>query len=438
MLKTTSMLVISMAIHYISSRRTFFKIAGLGAVLPIVPSAMNVFPDSHPEPVPRNKLMVTDIKVYVVKVNQRGNWYFIELITNKGLSGFGEASHAFGNYGSLADEGNKALQTEIAYFFELIKGESPFNIEQFRQRGWNRAVLCKISGTAFSGIEQALWDLKGKALGLPVYELLGGKLRNTVKVYANINRANNDKENSGHRSVANFQRNAEEALKNGFKAVKLAPFDEMAPLPSSPARLKTDIDYAANCIQTIRQTIGNEIDLLIDVHSHLNRDLAIEIAKRLETYNLYWFEEPIDPERFVQETKDIKDNIKQNLAGGEAIFGIKGFAPLLQSNALHIIMPDVKHCGGLQELKNIAAIADASGQVRVAPHNPSGPVSTAVSAHLCANIPNFAILEFAYGEVPWRAQLLNPPEQFVNGNIVVNDDPGFGFTLNKKLIETLI
>lgn len=418
-----------------SSRRSFLKMAGLGAAMPLVPSVMTVFSQSHTESSFGNKLLVTKIKVYKVKVNQRGSWYFIELITDKGLSGFGEASHAFGG---LSVEGDKALNKELSHFFELVKGQSPFNIEQFRQRGWNRATQSKISGTAFSGIEQALWDLKGKALGVPVYELLGGKLRDTVKVYANINRANNDKENSGHRSVANFQRNAEEAIKNGFKALKLAPFDEMAPLTSSPSKLKGDIDYAVNCIQTIRQTIGNDIELLIDVHSHLNRDLAIETAKRIEPYNLYWFEEPVNPEKFVQETKEIKDNIRQNLAGGEAIFGVEGFAPLLKTNALSIIMPDIKHCGGLQELKNIASLANALGGVSVAPHNPSGPVATAASAHLCANIPNFSILELAYGEVPWRAELLSSPEQFVNGTIVINDAPGFGFTLNKKLIATLI
>lgn len=407
----------------------------MGAVVPLVPSAMTTLPDSNWGLTFGNKLLVTKIKVHRVKVNQRGSWYFVELISDKGLSGFGEASHAFGGF---SGEGDKSLHAALSYFFELVKGESPFNIEQFRQRGWNRAIQSKISGTAFSGIEQALWDLKGKALSVPVYELLGGKLRDTVKVYANINRANNDKENSGHRSVANFQRNAEEAMKNGFKAVKLAPFDEMAPLTSSVSKLKADIDYAVNCIETIRQTIGNDVQLLIDVHSHLNRDLAIETAKRLEPYNLYWFEEPVNPEKFVQQTKEIKDNITQNLAGGESIFGVEGFAPLLKENALSIIMPDVKHCGGLQELKNIASIATALGGVSVAPHNPSGPVATAASAHLCANIPNFSILELAHGEVPWRAQLLSPPEQFVNGNIVVSDNPGFGFTLNKKLMETLI
>jgi galactonate dehydratase len=280
--------------------------------------------------------------------------------------------------------------------------------------------------------------LKGKALGVPVYDLLGGKLRNEIRVYANINRANNEKEDSGRRSVANFQHNAEEALKNGFTAVKLAPFDEMKPLPSTPAQIEEDINYAVSTIETIRKTIGNNVDLLIDVHSHLNRDLAIETAKRIESSHLYWFEEPVNPERFQQDTKSIKENINQMLAGGESIFGVKGFTPLLNNNALGIIMPDVKHCGGLQELKKIAEFANAAGSIRVAPHNPSGPVSTAVSAHLCANIPNFAILEFAYGEVPWRAQIIQPEERFVNGNIILNDKPGLGADLNKKAINTHI
>ena len=420
-------------------RRNFIKKLGLASILPFAIStnvmSLSGLTETIASEDKHSKLTISGIKVYVVKVNERGNWYFIELITNKGLSGFGEASHAFGNYGTHFDEGDKALRAEIAALYELIKGESPLNIAQFHQRAWSRAVLGKIQATAFSGVEQALWDLKGKALGVPVYDLLGGKLRDKVKVYANINRANNDKGDNGRRSVANFQRNAEEAIRNGFKAVKLAPFDEMKPLPSNPQQIAADIDYAVSTIETIRQTIGTDIDLLIDVHSHLNRQLAIETAKRIEPTKLFWFEEPVNPEAFQEDTKSIKENIRQTLAGGESIFGVKGFAPLLTENAIGIIMPDVKHCGGVQELKNIATLADAAGGIRVAPHNPSGPVSTAVSAHICANIPNFAILEFAYGEVPWRAQVIAPEERFVDGYIVLNDKPGFGANLNKNIVN---
>lgn len=417
-------------------RRHFLKQLALAGTLPFLPTIPTFGYKNNKAS--NTQLTISSIKVYLVKVNQRGNWYFIELLTDKGLSGYGEASHAFGGSGAQYNAGEKALQNEIAYFFNLIKGESPLNIAQFLERGWSRASQGKIAATAFSGIEQALWDLKGKALGVPVYDLLGGKLRNEIRVYANINRANNDKEENGHRSVVNFQRNAEEALKNGFTAVKLAPFDEMKALPSTPEQIEKDIAYAVSTVESIRKTIGNQVDLLIDVHSHLNRDLAIQVAKQLEPANLFWFEEPVSPEKFPQDMKAIKENIKQNLAGGESIFGVSGFTPLLQNKGISTIMPDVKHCGGIQELKNIAQYANSSGGIHVAPHNPSGPISTAASAHLCANIPNFSILEFAFGEVPWRAEVLSPAEHFVNGHIVLSDRPGFGADLNKKVVNQQI
>lgn len=155
-----------------------------------------------------------------------------------------------------------------------------------------------------------------------MYELLGGKLRNELKVYANINRATNERDANGRRLIPAFQANAEQALKSGFKAVKLAPFDDMKPLKTSDQRqIGEDIDYAVNCIEAVRNTIGPETDLLIDVHSHLNRELAISTAKRLEKANLYWFEEPIDPQQFPAETREITEAIQQTSAGGNPFSG---------------------------------------------------------------------------------------------------------------------
>nr|WP_295934389.1 mandelate racemase/muconate lactonizing enzyme family protein [uncultured Dyadobacter sp.] len=380
------------------------------------------------------KLLVTDLRIHEVKVNQRGNWHFVELLTNKGLTGLGEASHGFS---AAVKDGGKQLRTELATLFQLVKGESPFAVEQYRQRGFQDAFgRGKIAITAFSAIEHALWDLKGKALGVPVYELLGGKLRNELKVYANINRATNERDANGRRLIPAFQANAERALKSGFKAVKLAPFDDMKPLKTSDQRrIAEDIDYAVTCIEAVRSTIGPETDLLIDVHSHLNKDLAISTAKRLEKANLYWFEEPIDPQQFPAETREITEAIQQTSAGGESIFGRQGFAGLIANRALDVIMPDVKHCGGIQELRFIAAQAETAGNMAIAPHNPSGPVSTAASVQVCASIPNFSILEYAYGEVPWRAELLSPAEHFENGHIRIPDQPGLGHKLNESVLK---
>lgn len=376
--------------------------------------------------------VISAIKVHEVKVNQRGNWYLIELKTNKGLTGIGEASHGF----ALKD-GPSVLLSEIKHYFELIKGSPLLAVGQFRQHGLPRAVeKGKTSATAFSGVEQALWDLAGKSLNVPVYALLGGKLHEKLKVYANINRATNERDTGGKRKISSFQKNAEEALKQGFKAVKLAPFDEMSALnKSNPQQIKTDIDYAISCIEAVRSTIGPSKDLLIDVHSHLDKTLAVDTAKRLEESNLYWYEEAIDPAKFPAETKYITDQIGQRSAGGEAIFGRKGFAELIANRALDVIMPDVKHCGGIQELRFIAAMAEAADGISVAPHNPSGPVATAASVQVCASIPNFSILEYAHGEVPWRADLLSPAERFVDGYIHVPDAPGLGHSLNKAVLD---
>lgn len=402
-------------------RREFFRTSGL---LPLT-----ILPDFAAADV---KLTITAIQVHVVKVNARGNWYFVELKTNKGISGLGEASHGF-----TLKEGDAQLLAEIKILFELVKGESPFAVEQFRQRGLQKSMAKgKTAVTAFSAIEHALWDLNGKALGVPVYNLLGGKLRDKLKVYANINRATNERDANGRRMIPAFQKNAEEALKSGFKAVKLAPFDDMKPLASSNQKqIEDDIDYAVSCIEAVRKTIGKETDLLIDVHSHLNKDLAISTAKRLESSNLYWFEEAIDPEKYPLETKAITDAISQGSAGGESIIGLEGFNKIITEKALDIIMPDVKHCGGIQELRFIAAHAEAAGNITMAPHNPSGPVSTAASVQVCATIPNFSILEYAFGEVPWRADLLSPAERFENGYIGVPDTPGLGHTLNYDLLK---
>lgn len=375
--------------------------------------------------------VVTQLSVHVVKVNQRGNWVFVELKNREGLSGFGEASH--GETGNTSN-GQLNVQQEISFFFGLIKNKSSFSIEEYRQAGWSRARQSRVSSTAFSAIEQALWDLNGKTLGVPVHQLLGGKVRNRIKVYANINRATNERDTNGRRPASAFQKNAEQALKQGFKAIKMAPFDEMKPLPSTPEQIKADIDHAISCLEAVRRTIGGEIDLLTDVHSHLNEQLGIDVAKRVEPLNLYWFEEPVNPGKYPEATKIITDSTAIPTAGGESIFGREGFSGLISTKALDIIMPDAKHCGGLLELKYITALAETEGIV-VAPHNPSGPIATAASIQTVATITNFAILELAHGEVQWRSDLVTPPEQFEDGHITVPDRPGFGYDLNREVLS---
>lgn len=171
---------------------------------------------------------------------------------------------------------------------------------------------------------------------------------------------------------------------------------------------------------------------MVDCHSFFDVELAVRVANRLAPQRLRWYEEPVSPEN-IDDSLAIGRRIEQPMAGGELLFGLSGFAPLVRRRVFDVIMPDVKHCGGLLELTRIAAVAAEEG-IAVAPHNPSGPVSMAASVHASAGAPNINFLELQYGEVTWRSDVLLPPERFVDGTIEIPDRPGFGMALNDSVI----
>ncbi len=379
-------------------------------------------------PPPRPNVRITGLETVTVQVNRRGNWLFVRLQTDKGLTGLGEASQGSG-FTQASGQADQAMQSALAQYFEMLRDLSPFDVEMYRQRGREKARTGGLlQATAFSALEQAMWDLAGKALGVPVYLLLGGKLRMDLPVYANINRATND-----DRSPEGFASNAAKAVSQGFRAIKAAPFDDFPKLTAPPAELEKFAALGIARVEAMRKAIGPDRDLLIDVHSHFDRKLAVEVARRLEPQFLYWYEEPVPPEN-LEDTGAIRKAVRQRMAGGETLFGIEGFSPLCRSQALDVIMPDVKHCGGIQEMRKIAAVAEVDA-VQISPHNPSGPVGTAASVQLCAALSNFVILEYAWGEVPWRREILSPPEDFANGRIHVPDGPGFGVELDEKAVK---
>ncbi len=363
-------------------------------------------------------LKITGMRVFLVNATARTKWIFLRLTTNNGLTGLGEASDGFG--GKLTASDAARIQSTLGEFFELVRGKSPFEIEAYRQRGRATAIDGALPvRTAFSAIEQAQWDLVGKALGAPVYDLFGGKLRETIPFYANINRV------TTQRTPESFAAFARQATSEGFTSMKAAPFDGF------PKEVSAEQGIA--CVEAIRRAIGPKLNLMIDCHSHFDVKQAIDIARILELQNLTWYEEPVPPQR-TEDTMKIHAAVKQPMAGGEVLFGMEGFAPLCRNHAVNVIMPDVKHCGGLTEGRKIAAMAELEG-LTVAPHNPSGPVATAASIQWCANLSNFMILEHQWNEVPWRGDLVNPPERFDKGSIAVPKTPGFGVELNDSLAK---
>ena len=363
-----------------------------------------------------HEVIVTDLEVIVVNVTQRTKWIFVLLTASNGVTGLGEASL-----------GRRSELNELNSFFRLVEGQSPFDINLYRTKGWPRASSGnRAVATAFSAIEQALWDIVGKTLNVPVYQLFGGKLRDSLPVYANINRA------TSNRTPEGFAEKARQAVADGFKAIKAAPFDGFPPLTAAANEISSARQLGVDCVFAMREAVGDDIAIKIDAHSFFDVELSISVAQQLLPANLSWYEEPIAPTQTTN-TRRIHESISQTLAGGEFLFGVEGFAPLCEENAVDIIMPDIKHCGGLLEAFRIAAVAEANG-VKVSPHNPSGPVSTAASVALCAALPNFEILEYQWGEQPWRSNLVVPNERFVNGAININNSPGFGITFNERVL----
>lgn len=360
---------------------------------------------------------ITNIEPVIVHVNHRGDWVFLLVHTDAGITGLGEASHS----------GNDALLLEtVRAFEEQVLGRSPLEIESI----WHTLARVdggRISHTALSGIEQALWDIVGQLLGVPIHVLFGSAVRDRIRLYANINRHVTDRRPEG------FARAARQAVDEGFTAIKLAPFDELWGRDHVRTGPKAAWRRGVERVEAVRAAIGNDIDLAIDCHGRMEPSEAIAVGRALADLNLLWYEEPV-PHRFVDELARVSQAVPMPTASAESVFALEGFRPFLTRHIVDVIMPDVKHDGGLLETKNIASAARMS-QVLVAPHNPSGPVATVATAHVVSTISNFLILEYAWGEADWRADLLTPAEPIQDGYLHVAQSPGLGHRLNPDIIE---
>ncbi len=356
-------------------------------------------------------LKIKNIETEIIHVNHRGNWLFVKLHAEDGTTGIGESSHG------RDDERVKHL---IDTLKSDIIGVNVFELEAFRRRFF-RENEGHAYHTTISGIEQAMWDLAGKALEVPSYQLLGGKYRNRIRLYANINRATLDRSPNG------FARNAEQAVAEGFTAIKCAPFDGVSVSDVSKGTLTSSIRLGIDRIRAIRTAIGSEIDLMVDCHSRFNPGLIIQTAKPLDDLNLFWIEDPV-PLGDLDAVAHVSQSTSMPIATGERLRTLTDFDQLLKQGRVDYILPDVKHVGGLLGLKKIATLAETTN-VKITPHNPSGPVATAASVQCTASVPNFGILEYAWGEVDWRSTLVDPPEQIIDGFIELSTRSGLGISL---------
>ncbi|MFN8637129.1 MAG: galactonate dehydratase, partial [Chloroflexota bacterium] len=343
---------------------------------------------------------------------ERQNWHFVKITTDEGITGIGEAS---------VEGRERTVAAAVDEFGRYLIGEDPGPIEHHWQRlhrhGFWRGGI--ILNSAISGIEQALWDIKGKKLGAPVYELLGGPTRNRVQVYTH---ANGPTPEATVEMVLGL-------MEKGYRAFKLGTGQ---PGPEGMDE-RTLIRQCAKKIEAVRAAVGPDVHLALDNHGRFSPFYAIELMHALQPYNMLFLEELVPPENLqaLKKVMDVKANVP--LATGERLFSKWEFRELIDQQIVDIVQPDICHAGGILELKKIAAMAEAY-YIKVAPHNPNGPVATAASLHLSAAIPNFLILETAMNE-PHRTMSMKYGPKIENGWIELPKTPGLGIELDEDVIR---
>lgn len=363
-------------------------------------------------------MKISHFDIVKTSVTSKGDWIWIAIHTDEGLVGYGEATQS----------GNDAMTVlALRHFEKELVGQDPSNIiSLWQQMVYPKTVFSgdmgRVGQTAISAIDQALWDIKGKALGTPVWQLLGGKLRDKIRVYANLNRGIFD------RSPAGFATAAKSAIGAGFNAIKCTPFDEVDYKKADRAGVDADIDIGIARLAEVRNAVGSDVDLLVDCQGRFDYPTAVSVIEKLKPLNPFWVEEPV-PEEQTQSLATLSKQSGVRIAGAETLFGRAAFTHALERGATHVIMPDIKHCGGISEMMKIAAIAEMY-QVSVSPHSPAGPISNAAGLHVAAAMPNFLALEYAFGEVDWRTDSCIPKEVISEGFMEVPTAPGLGVVPN--------
>lgn len=358
-------------------------------------------------------MKITSVRPLVVDAF-RANYVFVEVVTDEGISGYGE---------STVEHGEPSVASLIVELARGLVGKDPFPVESHiemlgRDTYWRTGVTIR---SALAGIEAALLDIKGQALGVPIYDLLGGRQRDRVPVYANGWFV-------GAREPEQFAEKAAAAVEFGFRALKWDPFGTAYLTMDRQARNRT-----VAIVRAVREAVGPDVELMVEVHGRLNVPTAIAMAQELAPYRPYWFEEPIPPES-IDALANVRAHSPIPIATGERYYEPARFAELVEKNAADFLQPDISHVGGLLEGKKIAGIAHAR-YLPVCPHNPIGPIAHAMTLQFAASIPNMAWLEMMMTDVPWRSELVEEDLIIEDGQMLIPDQPGLGTRLRPEACE---
>lgn len=362
-------------------------------------------------------MKITAVSAIVVNAQMR-NWVFVKVETDEGITGWGEASLEWKTRGVVGC---------IEDLAPLILGLDPRRIEHLYQI-MNRHAFFRagvVGMSALSGIEQACWDIWGKSLGVPVYQLLGGAVRDSIRMYDHLG--------GGEMQALYLQdqpermaERARESVAAGYSAIKVLAVPISEPLDGMAV-----LRHADRCMAAIRGAVGDGVDIMVDLHGRTTPAMAIQFGEVLRPYRPWFMEEPCPPENIDGMVEVARALLGIPIATGERLVTRFQFRPLLERGACAVIQPDLCHCGGLWEARKIAAMAETY-YVSVAPHNPLGPVATAAAIHFGIATPNFLIQEAIRADVPWREEVVLNPVEVVDGRVGLPMRPGLGIEVNEE------
>ncbi len=360
-------------------------------------------------------MKVTNVRTFLVHPSEEKNWLFVKVETDGGIHGWGECY-------TQADR-DRTIEIYVQELARYLIGRSPFNIKHFTFMAYhdfaNKRGAMDLY-CAISGIEQALWDIVGKALNTPVYNLLGGACRDKIRVYAN---------GWGGRTIEEYAERAARLAEQGFTAMKFDPFP--GPWRTHPSR--EDEVAAVECVRVVREAVGPDVELLIEVHRRLAPMHAIRIAHQLEEFNPFWYEEPVSA-RNLDALVDVRHAINLPIVTGEELYTKGEFREVFEKNAADILNPDVCNCGGILELKEIAAMAEPYFVI-MAPHNyNSTTVGLAATVQACAVIPNFLITEYFVNFATCGDEISVNPIEVKDGYVQLPTEPGLGLELDEAAL----
>ena len=384
-------------------------------------------------------MKITKVTPILGQGNICASWVFAKVETDEGIVGYGEGTRHAG----------PVIAEAIRWLEPHVVGTSPFDIESLYATLFKAThyVWGSIFSCAITAIETALWDIMGKATGKPVYDLIGGKVWDDVRLYTHIGggsqiiRMDLSEGSAAADDFGAIKERAQDLVSRGFTCVKTFQANRYQITKGSAARLgdfwpnmhmdRDDIQATARKVEFIRQQVGEGVEITFDAHG-LNAVSALRLAKALEPLDLLWYEEPVHPYN-LSALKQLRAETSIPIAMSERLHASTEFAEVIDTDSVDVVMVDAQWCGGVSQAKKIAAIAE-SRYLPITLHNCNSPLASIINAHIAVTLPNFISMEFMDPDVPWRDEIITEPLRVKDGRLELNDKPGWGVDIDEEML----